>query len=94
MLAQLEKTLNVAFVWLVPRVRLVGKNVNPVTSQIILKIQGAYWQLLLADTEHTIISSQMKLKMLKSSFPGDILTRISLATLEMLVLSPILGVRV
>jgi hypothetical protein len=94
MLAQLEKTLNVALVWLVPRVRLVGRISTPVTSQITLKIQGAYWQLLLADTEHTIISSQMKLKMLKSSFPGAILTRISLATLEMLVLSPILGVRV
>jgi hypothetical protein len=29
MLAQLEKTLNVALVWLVPRVRLVGENINP-----------------------------------------------------------------
>jgi hypothetical protein len=28
MLAQLEKTLNVALVWLVPRVSLVGKNIN------------------------------------------------------------------
>jgi hypothetical protein len=29
MLAQLEKTLNVALVWLVPRVRLVLENINP-----------------------------------------------------------------
>jgi hypothetical protein len=28
MLAQLEKTLNVPLVWLVPSVSLVGKNVN------------------------------------------------------------------
>jgi hypothetical protein len=28
MLAKLEKTLNVALVWLVPRVRLVGENIN------------------------------------------------------------------
>jgi hypothetical protein len=28
MLAQLEETLNVALVWLVPRVRLIGENVN------------------------------------------------------------------
>jgi hypothetical protein len=28
MLAQLEKTLNVPFVWLVPCVSLVGENVN------------------------------------------------------------------
>jgi hypothetical protein len=28
MLAQLEKTLNIPLVWLVPRVRLVGENVN------------------------------------------------------------------
>jgi hypothetical protein len=28
MLVQLEKTLNVALVWLVPRVRLVGENIN------------------------------------------------------------------
>jgi hypothetical protein len=94
MLAQLKEALNVALVWLVPRVAFIGENITPVTSQIILKIHGAYWQLLFADTEHTIISSQMKSKMLKSSFPGAIQTRISLATLEMLVLSPILGVRV
>jgi hypothetical protein len=28
MLAQLEKTLNVALVWLVPCVRLIGENIN------------------------------------------------------------------
>jgi hypothetical protein len=28
MLAQLEKTLNISLVWLVPRVRLIGENVN------------------------------------------------------------------
>jgi hypothetical protein len=28
MLAQLEKTLNISLVWLVPRVRFVGENVN------------------------------------------------------------------
>jgi hypothetical protein len=39
MLAQLEEALNVALVWLVPRVTFIGENVN---SQIILKIQGAY----------------------------------------------------
>jgi hypothetical protein len=29
MLAQLEKTLNVPLVWLIPRVRLVRENINP-----------------------------------------------------------------
>jgi hypothetical protein len=28
MLAQLEKTLNISLFWLVPRVRLIGENVN------------------------------------------------------------------
>jgi hypothetical protein len=84
MLTQLEKTLNIPLVWLVPRVRLVGENVNAGHLTNHLENPRGILTALLADTEQTMISSQMKLNTLKFSFTGAILTSISLAMLEML----------
>jgi hypothetical protein len=84
MLAQLKETLNVALVWLVPSMRLVGENVNSghLTNHLG-DPRGILTTLVCGHGAHNI-SSQIKSNTLKSSFPGAILTRMYLAMLEML----------
>jgi hypothetical protein len=94
MLAQLEKPLDVAFVGLVPRVGLVGEDVNSrhLTNHLeyprgilatLVGGHGAHNDFLPNEVEYAKV-------FLARCHPH----KISFATLEILVLSPILGVRV
>jgi hypothetical protein len=76
MLAQLEETLNVALVWLVPRVRFIGENIN--SDHLTYHLEdprvsyGPPWAHYLGGYQDRLLSGPLGLLGLCHTTPDDV----------------------